>query len=1670
MLQKICKSKKTQVILALLLIATMVLTDVLFLGKNLISYAAEINLESQGDSTQSDNVKFDAYFNDIDGNMVHSAILDAKGEDAAINLHLKINDTGYLKEGYVYFRDENNTTSTNYEISENSEGTSLVQSVNAELKTMSLNYIDYGTDAVIKVPVKIELSELTQIAKLNQNTLITLRGIYVAGNGKEINISKTVTLNLRWSLRSSLNVEQSISKYVAYETEESNEVILQSEIKVFQKRDDVTLPVHSTQIKVKAIELANKLPKKVVVTADDTMATNGNKIEFTSENWEYNEEEKTIIINTAGFEENGKVWSGVGKDIYYVTYVYEDVDLSAVPEKIQLEADVKMNVYGAGTIVNAGINHIETADLNGKIGDIVTYTVEAKNKELSKGKIYANYNSAEKIYDTEYETIVKANVSNYETVENLKFEMPADTFIGDKETKINQNYYKELAIDATKMKNILGEDGSLTIKYNENTMIINKDFQEIDGKYIVEIEENATDLSIETSKPVEDGILEIDVKKVISKDLSCSKNEVINAKELKLNLNGAIKSESIVLTESATNAKLEINNNNLSALAENNNVEFKITLNNNVETSDLYKNAVFTINLPKYIEDIEITGQNIFYTNGLEIANIEKEYTKNGIVLKITTTGTETMFSDGMYTNGTNIVLNANIKVNKEAPNITEKITMTYTNENAVTYLNIVENGFYGKEEIDINIIAPEEMKIFSSVFASNVEAISVLGKEQAVKLETEAESKTATMKISMLNKYSNICNNIKILGRTPFEGNTKITTGEDLGTTFTADLISTINTNGVNALVYYSENANATENLEDEENGWTADINSVGSVKSYLIILQDYEMNSGDSLEFSYDCAIPENLEHNESAFGTYVVYFDNVSEFTESKIAEAPKTGVTTGTVAKLEMETKAKYQGKESEENGVIAENQEATYTTTISNTGSIDAENVVVVSTISNGTIIEAEGGIIEGNKITWNLGTISAETTKTLEYTATAIKPQGDNTKLENTVVLTASNFDSSLTNNLGGDIKNAEVEAHLNCEWVNSNNLNYTDLIFDIALDNISDKTINNITLTQKIPENITFNKDKNDSDIHYDDQNKTVTINIAKLDPDERFDKNLILRTNIPNNMGEIYITNKYKVTSPDLISEYYSNSLTLKAIAPILSVELASNIKNGEYIKDGQIIEITGIAKNVGNIVARNAEVCINIPENFEVTEATATSMDGETWEMNIGSGNKYYINTELAINEEITFKIVGVARLKYDSDEEKIEFSSTIKSDRRDEIQSNKIEFIIEDPVDPTPTPVPTTVPTTIPTTTPTDDPTDDPSNPTATPTVEPDDPTDPDDPAKKTYKISGKAWLDKDSNGRMDETEDLIEGINVILIDSKTNTVVQEIKTSGNGEYVFSKLDPGSYIVIFEYDSNFYDITDYRKTGVEDYLASKVIEAQVKRNGKIVIAAITNPITVSDLSVANINIGLIEKPKFDLSLTKELNKVSIVNSAGVKEYTFENGKLGKIEIPAKYLKTTMATIEYKITITNTGVVAGTAKKIVDYISSDLNFDEGINEGWYRGNDGNLYNNTLADLTLNPGESKELTLILTKQMTEENTGTIYNRAEIYEDYNELGIEDYNSTPGNKAQDENDLDYANLIIMAKTGKTAIYITIIIISMGIIAVGAYMINKKVLKGGKIDE
>ena len=102
-------------------------------------------------------------------------------------------------------------------------------------------------------------------------------------------------------------------------------------------------------------------------------------------------------------------------------------------------------------------------------------------------------------------------------------------------------------------------------------------------------------------------------------------------------------------------------------------------------------------------------------------------------------------------------------------------------------------------------------------------------------------------------------------------------------------------------------------------------------------------------------------------------------------------------------------------------------------------------------------------------------------------------------------------------------------------------------------------------------------------------------------------------------------------------------------------------------------------------------------------------------------------------------------------------------------------------------------------------------------------------------------------------------------------------------------------------------------------------------------------------------------------------------------------------------------------------------------------------------------------MQDVKLLPGESRDIKLTVTKQMTVNNTGLINNKAEIAESYNEQGLEDIDSTPGNNLT-EDDLGSADVLISIKTGQVIGTVLIIITIVAILGVVAIIITKKVLK------
>ena len=347
--------------------------------------------------------------------------------------------------------------------------------------------------------------------------------------------------------------------------------------------------------------------------------------------------------------------------------------------------------------------------------------------------------------------------------------------------------------------------------------------------------------------------------------------------------------------------------------------------------------------------------------------------------------------------------------------------------------------------------------------------------------------------------------------------------------------------------------------------------------------------------------------------------------------------------------------------------------------------------------------------------------------------------------------------------------------------------------------------------------------------------------------------------------------------------------------------------------------------------------------------------------------------------------------------------------------------------------------------------------DPENP------DPEDP-DPEDPnVTKQYTISGVAWIDANRDGKRDSSEATSSGIDIRLIDADKGTYVDNIHTTTleNGEYQITVKD-GNYILVFAYDTERYNLTEYRKEGVSEEQNSDVISKNLTIDGINSMVGATDIISVNGGNISNIDIGLTEASTFDLELDKYVSEVVVQTNKSTTQYGYNNQTLTKVEIHSRELNGATVIIKYAIQITNNGEVPGYVQNIVDDMPSDLTFSSELNSDWYQAN-GSLQNNSLSNTAIAPGESKTVDLVLVKTMNNNNTGTVINIAEIAQASNTLELSDTDSTPGNHNASEDDYGRADVIITVGTGKAVIFISIILTILALTGVSVFVINKKVL-------
>ena len=1580
-------------VLAILMIITLMSADFFVLGSNLISYAAESN-----NLTNNKNIEFSTYFKDSKGEKVEKLETSIKTEDLKLYADITVKNEGYLSNATLELQNSNF----------NIKNTILSNSVaSIDGNKVNLKQINAGSTETIELDIEPAIGDTLTPDTLLQASDLKFTGTYMETSykGLKIDATREVNLDLQADQSASAELTTDIITNKIFSIDNENKRMVQVLVK--SRLADNQYPIKQTLIDVDVTTLSEKEPEKVEVISLGTMATNG-KTTLTEQEWK-NENNKVEI--TLKNEDSTIKWNKNAYDELVVTYIYDaNVDAS----KIEVNANSEITVHNSGTKYTAKYTKgIENQELNGIISSQSQISSDGIYKGQIASKITANYNTT---------TTIK--ITNTQTQDKLEIVEPSDVLVTDNsELPVNTKYI-ETKINKAKMLEILGQDGSITINDSNGTnSIINKDTQSDDNGDIVIQYQNATKgLQIETTKPQTTGVLEIRHSKAITEN-TYTLAQISNVKGLKTKntvsgLTTTNSSESTVeVKDTISKAEFTVNKDTLSTMTENKDVALGVKLITDGIQYDLFKNPTIKIQLPSSVESVKINGATPLYADDFKVSS---KYDNTNKTIEIKLNGEQNSHPETAATQ-LYLQLNLDITLSKLAPSKKDKITMTYTNENATQY----DSGTagYGIIEKDVTISAPSGLFTMYNSNTYNISGIKGISEEkQLIQISDADKAKDVKFDIALVNNTGANAKNVRILGKLPTNGN-KVT-GEEENTLQTALKGVTAS----NATIYYSENANATSDVKKSDNGWTTTASA--NAKVFLIVLD--ALNAESNYTASYTIQLPSPIQKDATAYTEYDVIYDTDSD--KDVTTKSVAIGFATPTEIKIESNISAQVGNDNINSGDTVKAGEVIKYTMTAKNNGAQAISNVEVKSSIPDETIyVTPESGYQHSGlsyyqenesvkEIKETIQTLGAGETYTKTYEVRTKSDITSEKQISNKAVVTCNDTtveSSELTtkvqpSNIRVTIKEVsedgvKLEQGGTAEYIvfieNNSNQDANNLQLKLINDNYKVVALTSDTeylINDEIPDTISADKVPANGAIWYRFEGN-IKDNVEQLDA----------VAIVKDANGNTYRSNKLGSSLPKADAKISLTSPQDKAY-----------LKEGDIVEYNINVENTGESKSTISIADKVSDYfeIQAIYENGQVVMQTTETAKEDTYVSSIDNDVSYQVNLEAG--GSTTLKIVAVVKNSSTNiDAVTITNKAEAKINQITKSTSEEVTHILKITAD------------------------------------------------DIKNVINGKAWLDSNLNGAKDNDEPILSDIKVRLYNVATNDYqkddggnIIETTTNENGEYAFTKIPNGQYIVLFEYDTNKYEPTYYLKDGVDDSINSKVVFKNITINGEEKAYAVTDSINLED-NISNINIGLKEKKTFDLQLDKYISRISIQNSKGTKTYDYKDATFAKAEINRKRVSGTVVVLEYTIKVKNNGEVAGCANNIVDYLSNGLAFSSELNPDWYlSGNE--LYTKTFANDVINPGEEKEVKLVLTKTMTNENTGVVNNRAEIAEDYNEYGISDINSTPNNNMTGENDMGSADVIIGISTGGRIIaYIALLMINTVLIAIAIkLMVDNNIIK------
>lgn len=871
----------------------------------------------------TENVKFDAFFlRDLDGDGYAEGIRGTCkeiGKEDTLYMEINVQTAGVLKNAKITINGQNFYLQTSLPRDEQLKDNYIGNNT----KEIELNDLSNGTQKLITGFVRCGdyTNNSTKLQAIGndtskyskENNQIVLTGTYVTDEGEEIEISKTVNFTVDWYGRASASITATTQTYqIADAIDEENQT--------FTTNFNVIIQETKQQLLLSKLFVEGTIPEL------NGYAPTEVKLTGSTDNFNYDETTRQFTIQReATIDENGVVTTSIARSntyklqVKYPLEAYESIGTEEISIKIPVKGyyegynnpneefnnPYKSNTAAATIVINYRKPAESQTDFSVTVGKYVSNPTG--RYIVSKQKPMNMYNGkTDKETNDTYLVTWRAYIGTSASTEGITMkENVPDSFIKTDATEQSmENLTTYKGIYFGNITNMLGEDGYIKV-YDDETDILLETFDKNNvNKYSssspYRYDMPVKRIRIETSNTTNDTSLYVYHVKELDDEVlveNYTQEEFENLQYIKSTLSGQVGDSSAIVRINQANyeapisiATIGISKNTLSTQKTEENV--KITIQTKCDESSnqvKWLNGAFLVKLPEEILDLEINGVTIDNTN-VALTSYELVEQDGCKFIKILTSNTvEANYS---------ITIDVNITPDPRKASATKVIELYASNENVSDYYykgedtydvnnNLNTTEIINKSTTNISLVSPSSL-LTNQIGSEYDDKGSVIVspeiaeiKPQVGTVDEELTEKTAKIGIQLKNNYSSTISDVVILGKIPFEGNTYVLTGKDLGSEFTTKMVNT----GIElpeevasvAKVYYSENTNPSKDLTDESNAWkTADqVENWDNIKTFIIDLSEYVMPQGQELVFNYVIKIPNGLEYNKVSYSHHGVYF---------------------------------------------------------------------------------------------------------------------------------------------------------------------------------------------------------------------------------------------------------------------------------------------------------------------------------------------------------------------------------------------------------------------------------------------------------------------------------------------------------------------------------------------------------------------------------------------------------------------------------------------------------------------------------------------------------------------------------------------------------------------------------------------------------------------------